>query len=326
MLRISKGLIALILLLTLVPAQAATSKADTPTDRISKPLTVILDWFPNPNHAPLFVAQQQGYFKQQGLTVKLIGPADPNDPPKLVAAGKADIAITYQPAFLQDIDRGLPLVQFGTLIATPLSCMAVLSSSKIHHIKDLKGKSIGYSTSPMDSMTLMAMLKQAGLSKKDVQLINVHYNLTQALLTHKVDAIIGIDRNYEVLQMNMLKQPVRVFYPEELGVPSYSALIMVTNRNEITDPRLPRFIVALTEGVQYLVNYPEQAWQVFASNHPVLNTPLNKAAWFATLPRFALRPGIDDPHRIYQLEKYLQASGAINKIHPIKQIVKDGIN
>ena len=60
-------------------------------------LTVMLDWFVNPDHAPLFVAQEAGYFNDAGLDVELIAPADPNDPPKLVAAGKADVAISYQP-------------------------------------------------------------------------------------------------------------------------------------------------------------------------------------------------------------------------------------
>src|SRR5580700_9623745 len=86
-------------------------------------LTVILDWFPNPDHAPLIVAKQQGFFKEQGLDVELIGPADPKDPPKLVAANKADIGITYQPEFLQQVDQGLPLVQIGNLIDRPMNCL-----------------------------------------------------------------------------------------------------------------------------------------------------------------------------------------------------------
>src|SRR5688500_433636 len=86
-----------------------------------KKLTDALDWYPNPDHAPLIVAQQQGYFKEQGLDVKLLAPADPNDPPKWAAAKKADIAITYQPQFIEQVDQGLPLIRIGTLIDRPLN-------------------------------------------------------------------------------------------------------------------------------------------------------------------------------------------------------------
>jgi putative hydroxymethylpyrimidine transport system substrate-binding protein len=109
-------------------------------------LVILLDWFANPNHAPLFVAQQQGYFKEYGLDVELLGPADPSDPPKLVAAGKADIAITYQPQFMEQVDQGLPLIRIGTLIDKPLACLVVLKKGPIQSIQDLKGKRIGYSS------------------------------------------------------------------------------------------------------------------------------------------------------------------------------------
>src|SRR5437879_3195671 len=113
------------------------------TTEAAEKLTVLLDWFANPDHAPLFVAAQQGYFKEVGLDVNLIGPADPSDPPKLVAAGKADIAITYEPQLIEQVEQGLPLIRIATLIDKPLACLAVLNNSSIKTIRDLKGKRIG---------------------------------------------------------------------------------------------------------------------------------------------------------------------------------------
>jgi len=255
-------------------------------------LTVILDWFPNPNHAPLFVAQQEGFFKQQGLDVALIGPANPADGPKLVAANKADIAITYEPQLLLDQKQGLPLTQIGALISSPLGCLAVSAKSNIYNIEDLKGKTIAYSTAGVDIITLSKILHSAGLSIKDVTLINVNYNLTQALITHRVDAITGIMRNFEVIQMELAGFPVRVFYPEKYGVPAYPELIYVANKNNLkaNQNKFTKFLDAVKQGEDYLQKYPQQSWILFAKNHPELNNELNKRAWFATLPYFAKNP------------------------------------
>ncbi len=99
-----------------------------------------LDWFINPDHAPIIIAEKYGFFKKEGLEVKIIEPADPNDPPKQVAAGKIDIAISYQPQFHLQIDQSLPIVRLGSLVSTPLNSLVVLKKGPIKSIKDLKNK------------------------------------------------------------------------------------------------------------------------------------------------------------------------------------------
>jgi len=269
-----------------------------------KPLTLILDWFVNPNHAPLFVAEQEGFFKQQGLTIKFVAPADPADPPKLVAAGQADLAITYQPQWLLQVKQGLPLTRVATLIAMPLDCLAVKANGPIKEIKDLKGKRVGYSTGAIDSVMLNTMLKKNGISLNDVQLVNVRYNLTQALLTGNVDAVIGVMRNFELIEMQLVGQPARAFYPEQNGVPPYDELIIVANTKN-NDPRLAKFLVALKQGVTYLLKHPESSWQKFAHNHPELNNELNHRAWQVTLPYFAPDPAYWDKSRYQNFSQFL---------------------
>ncbi len=251
---------------------------------------VLLDWFLNPDHAPLFVAQQQGFFKSQGLDVELIGPADPSDPPKLVAAGKADIAVSYEPQFMQQVDQGLPLIAIGTLINHPLNCLAVLKSSSIQSLHDLKGKRVGYSTAGVDSMMLKTMLEKNGLTLDDVEKINVHYDLTQALLAKKVDGVTGIMRTFEVLQMQLNHEPVRTFYPEDNGVPTYDELIFVINKSKSHDPRWKKFLTAVTQGQAYLQAHPEDMWNAYAKLNPENNNTLNQQAWMATLPYFSKHP------------------------------------
>lgn len=256
----------------------------------SEKVTVLLDWFLNPDHAPLFVAEQQGFFKAQGLDVTLIGPADSSDPPKLVAAGKADIAIDYEPQFMQQVARGLPLARIGSLINHPLNCLAVLQDGPIKSIPDLKNKNIGHSTGEVSSVMLQTMLQNHGLTLADVHSINVRYDLTQALLAKKVDAVTGVMRNFEIIQMQLSGHPARAFYPEENGVPTYDELIFVVNKNQLPDARFKKFLIAVKQGEDYLQKHPDEMWLAFAKAHPELNDELNKKAWYATLPYFAKDP------------------------------------
>ena len=85
------------------------------------------------------MAQERGYFAAADLEVEIIAPADPNDPPKLVAAGRADVAVSYQPQLHIQVDQGLPLTRIGTLVATPLNSLVVLEDGPIEAIADLEG-------------------------------------------------------------------------------------------------------------------------------------------------------------------------------------------
>ncbi len=282
-----------------------------------QPLTLVLDWFANPTHAQLYVAQQQGFFKQQGLDINIIPPANPNDPPKLVAAGIADLAITNQPSLLLDVQQGLPLVRIATLINKPLRCMAVRASSGINSVKDLKGKTIGYAVSGIDPAMLNTMLVTNGLALKDVKIINVNYDLTQALLSGRVDAVIGIIRNFELIQMKLADFNARPFYPEQNGVPPYDELILVTNKKELNDPCLLKFMIALKQGQDYLHQHPQQCWLSFAKNHPEINNELNRQAWNATLPDFAQDPGTFDPKKYDQFAQFMLHEELIKQMIPV---------
>lgn len=256
-------------------------------------LTVLLDWIPNASHAPLLLAEQKKFFQEENLNVKLLGPADPADPPKLVAAGKADIAITYEPQFIQQSNQRLPLMVIGTLINHPLTCLLVLKSSGIHSISDLKGKRIAASVSHVNHIILGTMLKKNGLTLSDVTLINVHYNLLQALLSHQVDAVTGVMRTIEGTQLPLLGYPVQMFFPEKNGVPLYSELIFVANKKHLHDPRFTRFFRALKKSIAYLKTHPEDSFQTVLKAYPELNNANSRNAWYASIPYFA-----DDPTKI----------------------------
>ena len=280
-------------------------------------LTVLLEWFVNPDHAPLVIAKEKGIFEKHGLDVELVPPADPSAPPRLVAAGQADVALHYQPNLMLDQAGGLPLVRFGTLVETPLNTVAVLANGPVKTLADLKGKRIGYSVAGVEEALLSAMLGSAGLTLADVTLINVNFALTASLASGNVDATIGSYRNFEATQMRLEKHEGRFFYPEENGVPAYDELVYVTRRDLLNDARLPRFLDAVEEATLYLTNHPDEALQLFLKAYPDLNDELNRTAFADTLPRFAKRPGALDTARMERFAAFLKEKGVIPAVPPV---------
>ncbi|MGB0671565.1 MAG: ABC transporter substrate-binding protein, partial [Rhodospirillales bacterium] len=297
-------------------ALALTASMALPAHAADK-MTVLLDWFVNPDHATLVIAKEKGFFAAQGLDVDLVAPANPEDPPKLVAAGKAEIAISYQPQLHVQVDQGLPLARVATLVATPLTTLLVLKDGPVKTIADLKGKKVGFSVGGFEVAVLGAMLEGAGLSLKDVELVNVNFSLSPSLISGQVAAVIGAYRNFELNQMAIVGQPGLAFYPEENGVPPYDELIAVTNTALANDPRLPRFVAALEAAVQYVINHPDDAYAAFIGAYPDLNDELNKRAWTDTLARFALRPSAVDRARYRTFADFLQSRGLIKAQAPL---------
>ncbi len=284
----------------------------------NEPLTLVLDWYINPDHAPIMVAEQIGAFKAEGLDVKIVPPSDPSLPPRLVAAKQADLAITYQPQLHFFADEGLPLVRVGTLINTPLNTVITLDKSITSPIK-LKGKTVGYSVSGIEQATLGTMLKQENASLKEIKLVNVNFQLTSALLAGQVDAVIGGYRNIEAQELKLQGKDPVVFNVEDYGVPAYDELVIVANRDSVNEPKVKKFLAALKKGNDYLQAHPEESWQVFAKAHPELNTELNHVAWQKTLPLFAKDPAALDVKRYDAYEQFLLKNKLIKKITPVAQ-------
>lgn len=274
-------------------------------------LSVLLEWFVNPDHAPLVIAREKGFFERHGLEVDLVPPADPSAPPRLVAAGQGDVAVHYQPNLMLDHAGGLPLVRFGTLVETPLNTVAVLADGPIKTLADLKGKRIGYSVAGVEEAVLSGMLGSVGLQLSDVELINVNFALTASLAAGNVDATVGSYRNFEATQMRLENHEGRFFFPEENGVPPYDELIYVTRQDLLADPRLPRFLDAVEEATLFLTNHPDEARQIFLKAYPDLNDELNRTAFTDTLPRFAKRPGALDTARSQRFASFLKDKGLI---------------
>jgi len=286
-------------------------------------MTLLLDWFVNPDHGPIIVAQEKGYFAEQDLEVEVIAPADPSDPPKLVAAGRAELAISYQPQLHLQVHEGLPLKRVGTLVATPLNCLLVLEDGPIETPADLRGKKIGFSVGGVEEAVLQSVLGTHGVGLDDVELVNVNFSLSPSLMSGQVDAVIGAFRNFELNQMDIEGVAGKCFFVEEEGLPPYDELIYVANPDKMDADMIARFLAATEKATQYIVNHPEDSWEIFSATSTELQDELNDRAWDDTIPRFALRPAAFDAGRYAAYEQFLFEAGLIPSVNPVEKLAID---
>jgi len=286
-------------------------------------MTLLLDWYVNPDHGPIIIAKEKGFFADEGLDVEIVAPADPSAPPKLVAAGKAELAVSYQPQIHLQVAEGLPLKRVGTLIASPLNCLMVKDDGPVKTIADLKGRKVGYSVAGVEEAQMRAVLSRHGLTMDDVEMVNVNWSLAPSVMSGQVDAVIGAYRNVELHQMEIEGVKGRCFFIEEEGMPSYDELIYVANPELMDRAKIVRFLAATERATQYIVNHPDESFEIYAGTAPELNDELNKRSWADTIRRFALRPAALDHGRYVRFEEFLKEHGLIETIRPVSDIAID---
>lgn len=273
-------------------------------------LTVMLDWFVNPDHGPIILAQELGYFDEAGLEVEIVTPSDPNEPPRMAAAGRVDLAVSYQPQLHLSRHAGLPLVRVGTLVETPLTCLVVMADGPVQSMADLKGRKVGFAVAGVQEVMLNAMLAHHGMAPDDVEQINIGWSISPALMSGQVDGVIGAFRNFELNQLALEGREGRCFYPEAEGIPAYDELIYVADPARMDAALIARFLSATERASLFIVNQPAAAWEMFRDTNAALDTELNALAWDDTWPRFAMRPAAVEAGRYQRFEAFLAAAGA----------------
>ncbi len=280
---------ALVLLVALTLALALSacgSKQDTLSAPAAKPFSVMLDWFPNADHAPLYTAIAHGYFNTVGLDVHPIVPSESAEPLKLLAAGKVDMAISYEPQLLLARDQGLKLVSIGALVQRPLTSIIALPSAHVQKVSDLAGKRVGTAGIAYQTSELHTALKAAGVNPSTVTEANVGFNLVPAMLSGKVAATLGGYWNYEAIQLQQMHKHPVVIPIDHAGVPTYDELVLVVREQEArTDGQdLRAFLQALTRGEQQVRVNPAAAAALIVKANPSAEEKLQLASIEATLP------------------------------------------
>lgn len=280
-------------------------------------LSLALDWFINHNHGPIVIAQKQNYFSEENLKVKIITPADPTAPPRMVATGLADLAISYQPQHHLQVAAGLPLTRVGTLLSSPLNCLLVRADVGIQRIADLKGKKVGFSVPAVDKVLLAAILSHHAVPLESVTLVNVSWSLTSALMAGQVDAIIGAFRNFEIHQIQAEGMEGHCFRIEENGVPEYDELIYIAHRDNLNREAIRKFLLATAKGAEFITKHPQKSWKIFREYTTVLEEELSKLAWRDSIPHFARDPFALDQARYSQFEAFLYKMDMIETVTPV---------
>jgi len=307
-----KRLCLIALLLAFAPQAQAADK-----------LTVMLDWFVNPDHGPIIVAKQLGYFTDAGLDVDIIAPSDPSDPPKMVAAGKADLGVSYQPQLYLQHAAGLPLARVGTLIDSPLYCVLTRADGPVKTMADLKGRKVGYSVPGIEEAILSGMLRHNGVQPSETTLINVNFSLVPALASGQVDAVSGAFRNFEPHQLAAQGQAGTCFHPEDNGVPAYDELICEANPNTMDRDRVSRFLKATARAAATIEADPNAGWAAFKSYAKDLDDPVNKQAWDDTISHYDPHPLSYDSARYAAFGAFLKDAGLITEVPKPADIAVD---
>ncbi|HEX3911771.1 MAG TPA: ABC transporter substrate-binding protein [Solirubrobacteraceae bacterium] len=265
---------------------ACGSKQDVISPPNTKPFTVVLDFFPNADHAALYAALDHGDFGAVGLDVKPQAPADPSEPLKLLAAGKADMAISYEPELLLARDEGLKLVSIGALVQRPLTSIIALPGSHVKKVADLAGKTVGTAGIPYQAAELKTAVQAAGANPASVKEVNVGYNLVQAMLSGKVAATLGGFWNVEGVQLQQLHKHPLIIPVDKAGVPTYNELVLVVREDEAhkRGQDLRAFMQALTRGEREAQSDPAAAATLLVKANPSLDPKLQLASVKQTLP------------------------------------------
>lgn len=217
-------------------------------------LSLMLDWTPNPDHVGFYYARQAGLFSRAGLDVAIHAPSDPTTPLKLVATGTSDLAVSYEQEVFIAAQKGLPVVAVAAVVGRPLNSIMAIDP-RIRTLSDLRGRTIGITGVPADYAAVDAALHSVGLSRADVNVVTVGYSLLPALLSHKVDAVLGVYRNVEGIELEQRGFHPTVIPLDRAGVPTYDELVLVANsdrlrRDSTYRERVGRFVTALIEGEQ----------------------------------------------------------------------------
>ncbi|MGN6664338.1 MAG: ABC transporter substrate-binding protein [Solirubrobacterales bacterium] len=317
-----------VLLLALVLAACGAKSEEGGTERQAFSLT--LDFYPNPDHAGIYMAQKLGYFEEAGLDVNINAPSDPSAPIKEVAAGQTDLAISYEPEVALARDKGLDVVAVAALVNRPLTSMIWLKKSGIKGVADLKGKTIATAGIPYQDAFLKTILARVHLTPEDVKSVNVGFGLLPALVGGSAQAMLGGYTNVEGIDLRERGKDPVVTPVDKLGVPTYDELVFVANRQKLEeDPEAVRlFLAALERGTNAAAENPGAATKAVTEANHDLEPKLTAAEVKATLPLLAARVkgkpyGYMDPKEWETFAGWMRDNGLIGSLPQTSELLDD---
>jgi putative hydroxymethylpyrimidine transport system substrate-binding protein len=324
---------ALLVLAALVVAAAGCGEKSEPTNQTpaKRSLDLVLDWFPNPDHVALYEASAKGYFAQVGLDVKTHVPSDPASPIKQVAAGRAQVAISYEPEVLLARQQGLPVVAIGALVQRPLTSLIATRKSGVRSVRDLRGKRVGTAGIPYQSAYLKTILRRAQVPDSSVKETNVGSSLLPAMLAGKVDATLGGFWNVEGVELKDRGAKPWIAPVDRLGVPAYDELVLVANSDKLGNQRddLRLFVSALARGAKAARQDPRGATKALRDANRDLKAKETAASVRLTIPTLfpkSGRPwGYQDPVAWQNYGGWMVSNGVLKTLPDVKSALTNDL-
>ncbi len=316
--------VALLLSLALAAAGCG-AKAEPEGDAAGttrEDLRLILDYFPNADHAGIYAAQAAGEYDRAGLDVEIKAPPDPAAPLKLLRAGRADVVISYEPELLLARDKGADdLVAVGALVQEPLTSLIALPGGGIRDAKDLAGKRVGTAGIAYQSAYLRTIAEKAGVDPGSVKETNVGFDFSRPLIAGRVDATLGAFWNYEGTDLRRRGRDPVILKMDELGVPAYDELVFVARKEGLDEDgasRIRRFLQATARGHRILEKDAGTGIDALMKASSGLDRKLQEAVVEATLPVFFPeddeRPwGWQDPEEWDAYGRWMQENGLLKR-------------
>jgi putative hydroxymethylpyrimidine transport system substrate-binding protein len=302
-------------------AAGCGEKSEDVTPGNPQPFDVALDFYVNPDHAGLYTAIDRGYFRDAGLDVRPHVPSDPSAPIRQVAAGRVDLAISYEPEVLLARDQGLPVKAVAAVVPTPLTSLIWLRSSGIGKVKDLRGKTIATAGIPYQAAYLRTILERAGLGTDDVNVVNVQQGLLPAILSGRADAMLGGFLNVEGVDLRLRGKQPTVLPVHRLGIPTYNELVLVANSDRLEDETgdVRLFVAALERGTEAAAADPAAATDAVLDAGKGLSRRFTAAEVRRTLPLLlpndGKRPyGYMDPEQWQRFAQFFADRGLIEAL------------
>ncbi len=292
----------------------------TPGGGAPEKLDLVLDYVPNVDHAGIYAALGTGAFRDVRLAVTPRVPGSPSEPLKLLSAGRADLAISYEPEVLLARDKGARVVSIGALVQTPLTSIMSVGPRAIRDPRQLRGKRVGTAGIPYQSAYLRAILDRAGVPRGSVREVNVGFNLVPAMVGKRVDATLGAFWNVEGVQLQRARRRPAILRMDRIGVPTYNELVVVAREEDARrrGPLLRRFMYALSRGHAALRRDPETGLRPLVRANRDLDPALQRAQLRATLPVF-FPAGRDRPFGYQDPERWAAYAGWMARNRLIRQ-------
>lgn len=281
--------VPILLIGTLIGCGSTNAPTNTPTSapaaKALTPVTLMLDWTPNTNHTGLYVAQANGYFKEQGLDVKIVQPSSDGTVEQLVASGKVDFGVSQQEQVTTARANDLPLISIAAILQHNTSGFASEASKNIRSAKDFEGKTYGGWGLPSEDAILKALMDKEHADFSKLKMINIGEADQLTSLSRDID-LTWIFYGWTGIEAQQRKMDLNMIWLKDVdpALDYYTPVLVTSEKMSKEKPDIvSHFMKAVSQGYAFAIKNPGTAADILVKNAPEANPDLIKAsqAWLS---------------------------------------------